>query len=201
MSEAVPARRRFFKELIAKGTTAVADAASELVQVVPPRRRPPGAIDELTFLAKCTACGDCVKACPHHAIFTLASHVHPGAGTPVMVPDDRACHMCEDFPCVTACTPGVLLTPTSSTMTLGGVRIRTDRCFVFRGPECGACAGLCPGDLRALTLAVGRPRVDLDLCVGCGLCIAACPTMPPAIELIPLDERGAPSASREARHD
>jgi ferredoxin len=31
-----------------------------------PLLRPPGAIAEPDFLATCTRCGDCAKACPHH---------------------------------------------------------------------------------------------------------------------------------------
>lgn len=34
---------------------------------VPPLR-PPGAVDEETFLRKCVRCGKCVTACPHESI-------------------------------------------------------------------------------------------------------------------------------------
>ncbi len=34
---------------------------------VPPLR-PPGAMDEETFLRKCVRCGKCVTACPHESI-------------------------------------------------------------------------------------------------------------------------------------
>lgn len=190
-----PSRRRFFKDVLGHGARAVADASAPLVELIPRRRRPPGAVPELAFLAKCTACGDCVTACPHHAVFTLAPHVTPGANTPVMVPDDRACHMCADFPCIAACETGALAAPTMSSLRLGTVRIAKDRCFVFRGPECGACAGLCPEGVRGLTLKAGRPIVDEEVCVGCGLCIEACPTRPPAIELIALDEARVVSSS------
>ena len=78
---------------------------------LPIRRRPPGALPEETFLARCTACGDCIKACPHNAIHVLAEWVKPGTGTPVMVPDSRACHMCEGFPCAAACGEGALAQP------------------------------------------------------------------------------------------
>lgn len=156
---------------------------------LPTRRRPPGALrDEHEFLARCTACGDCVVACPKNAVHTLAAHVRPGAGTPVMVPDARACHMCEGFPCAGACTTGALHVPEAPTWKLGTVAIDPTRCLPYLGPECGACAGLCPpGAEDALTLvARTRPKIDPARCVGCGLCIEACPTRPAALTLAPV---------------
>ena len=152
---------------------------------LPARRRPPGAVSEALFLARCTACGDCVKACPKNAIHVLADWVEPGAGTPVMVPESRPCHMCEGFPCAVACPEGALAKPEGA-WTLGVVIIDESTCLPFRGPECGACAGLCPADADALTLRRGRPEINFDRCLGCGLCIEACPVRPSAIEMVPL---------------
>lgn len=154
---------------------------------LPRRRRPPGAASEAEFLEVCTRCGDCVRACPELSIFTLADSVGIGAGTPVLVPDERACRLCEGFPCASACETGALVTPEERTWRLGTVTLVTERCLPFRGPECGACARLCPTESPALTLTLGRPDVDPALCVGCGLCIEACPTSPKALELVPLD--------------
>ncbi|MEZ4468905.1 MAG: 4Fe-4S dicluster domain-containing protein [bacterium] len=182
-----PGRRRWLGGLLPRATEAVARVVSEEVERrLPPRRRPPGAVGEALFLAGCTRCGDCVQACPHRAIFTLAAHVQPGAGTPVMVPDERPCHGCEGFPCAAACTPGVLEVPDGNTWKLGTFHVVTERCLPFRGPECGACGGLCPNDPPALTFRLGRPAIDPDRCVGCGLCKPACPVRPAALELTPL---------------
>ncbi len=57
---------------------------------------------------------------------------------------------------------------------------------IFRRRECGACAGLGPTPTPALRLRLGRPVIDAELCVGRGLCIAACPTRPAALRLVPL---------------
>ncbi len=152
---------------------------------LPLRRRPPGALPEAAFLARCTGCGDCVKACPHNAVHVLAEWVRPGAQTPVMVPDSRACHMCEGFPCAAACPEKALIVP-GEPWILGTVSVDTEACLPFRGPECGACAGLCPEGVEALTLLRGRPSVDAASCVGCGLCIEACPVRPAALKLDPL---------------
>ena len=151
---------------------------------LPPRVRPPGAVAEREFLARCTACMDCIEACPHNAIHTLAKHVSPGAGTPVMVLDARACHMCEGFPCAAACPEQALLVPSEPVVRYGTVRVDPGRCLPFLGPECGACAGLCPtGAEGALRLQRGRPMIDDEACVGCGLCVEACVVRPSAIEL------------------
>ncbi len=180
-----PARRKWLRSLLPKGAELAARVVvPEIDKRLPPRRRPPGAVDELLFLARCDGCNDCVRACPHHSIFSLAPHVSPGAGTPVMVPESRPCHLCEGFACATACTRGALEVP--ETWSLGTVRVLTEQCTPYRGPECGACVGWCPEGVDALHLRRGRPEIDPEACVGCGLCIAACPTKPVALELRPL---------------
>ena len=151
------------------------------------QRRPPGACPEPLFLKRCTRCGDCVKACPHDAVHVFSEQAGALAGTPVMVPEQRACHMCDGFPCAAACEEGALSSPASALWPLGKVRIEAGRCIAFAGPECGACVGVCPGGLVSIRLERWRPELDPETCVGCGLCIEACPTTPPAIEMLPLD--------------
>jgi len=183
-----PERRRWLRGLLPKGAEAVGRAVGKAVDArLPVRRRPPGAVSEALFLAGCTRCMQCVEACPHNAIHTLDVSTALGAGTPVMVPEARACHMCDGFPCAAACPEGVLEVPPGPVWRLGAARIEPQRCLPYRGPECGACAGWCPEGAPALTLRLGKPRIDPAVCVGCGLCIAACPTRPIAIAMEPLD--------------
>jgi ferredoxin-type protein NapG len=177
-------RRGLFKSLVGQAAKAAAD---EVERRLPTYRRPPGALpSEAGFLAACEKCWKCVEACPENAIFTVADGANVAARTPVMQPDQRACHMCDGFPCAAACPTEALTVPTTSAVTLGKVRISEDRCFVFKGPECGACAGLCPDGVDALRLVIGRPTIDDEACVGCGICIHACPVRPSAVELLPL---------------
>lgn len=144
--------------------------------------RPPGALSEAEFLTHCTRCDACAKACPHFAIFTLTKEAGLAAHTPIMAPDEKACHMCSDFPCITACEPkALILLEDAPPKPLGYVSINKDTCFTFRGPECGACAGLCPTPVQALKIFLNKPKVDASLCIGCGLCIEACPTTPSSI--------------------
>lgn len=182
------ARREWLKGLLpAARDVAAQHLLRPLERVFPPRRRPPGAGVEASFLALCTRCGECAAACPHAAVHTYRESAGVLAGTPVLVPDQRPCHLCDGYPCAAACEAGALTLPGEATWPLGEVRLVEERCIAFAGPDCGACASLCPPDAEALGLVRGRPVVDGEVCVGCGLCIEACPVLPEAIELLPLE--------------
>ena len=66
--------------------------------------RPPGAVDEVTFLEQCTRCSDCMKACPPGAIVSDVAN-----GSPIIFSDQVACELCDDFPCIAACATEALL--------------------------------------------------------------------------------------------
>ena len=181
------ARRDWLKGLFPAARDAIAQSlASPLERAFPPRRRPPGAVVEASFLTLCTSCGECISACPHAAIHSYSESAGVLAGTPVLLPDRRPCQMCEGFPCAAACGEGALIPPKQATWALGKVRLVEERCITFAGPDCGACASLCPPGAEALRLVRGRPVIDAEPCVGCGRCIEACPVLPAAIELLPL---------------
>jgi ferredoxin-type protein NapG len=181
------ARRRWLQGLVPAARDAVAKSLSRpLERAFPPRRRPPGAVGEAAFLALCTRCGECASACPQAAIHTYREGSGVLAGTPVLLPDQRPCHMCEGFPCAAACEAEALIPPARATWPLGEVRLIESRCIAFAGPDCGACGFLCPPEAPALRLVRGRPEIDGEGCVGCGRCIEACPVLPAAIELLPL---------------
>lgn len=183
-TKATSSRRHFFRGMLKQGAQA---AASTVEARLVRRRRPPGALPEAAFLASCDRCHKCVEACPEHAIYTLNMDAGIAAKSPVMVPEERPCLMCTGFPCAEACPTGALIVPETKTVNLGTVRLNKDHCFVFRGPECGACAELCPEDAPALKMIQRKPAIDEEACVGCGRCIEACPTIPKAIEMLPLD--------------
>ena len=181
------ARRSWLKGLLPAARNAVAESlARPLARAFPARRRPPGAVIEASFLTLCTRCGECAAACPHGAIHSYRESAGILAGTPVLLPDRVPCHMCEGFPCASACQEDALTPPEAATWPLGEVRLVEERCIAYAGPDCGACASLCPGEAEALRLVRGRPVIDPGSCVGCGRCIEACPVLPAAIELLPL---------------
>ncbi|MDH5676812.1 MAG: 4Fe-4S dicluster domain-containing protein [Myxococcales bacterium] len=145
--------------------------------------RPPGAIAEAAFRKKCSGGGDCVEACPKGAIFVFAENTGELAGTPLMLTGERPCSLCEGFPCAAACPTGALSVPEPDAVKLGTARILKEHCLAHRGPECGACAGLCAAGAEALRLVASKPVIDEARCNGCGLCLPACPTSPRAIEM------------------
>ena len=105
--------------------------------------RPPFAARELDVLLNCTRCGDCITACEHHVVFPLSARLGAKvAGTPALDVLNRGCHLCVDWPCVTACTTGALRRPdpTSTQLpTMALAVIDTSACIAHLGPECGAC--------------------------------------------------------------
>jgi len=150
--------------------------------------RPPFAIDELDFMLGCTRCDKCIDACPHDVLFALGERPQPhAAGTPAMDLPRRGCHMCADWPCVTACEPGVLKRSpedggqSPAVPKFAVATIDTKTCLPYAGPECGACAGSCPVP-GALDWEGGvRPVIDPELCSGCAMCREACIVDPKAI--------------------
>jgi len=184
-------RRNFFRSALNKGGKTVVKAVDASVNKQASRWiRPPFAINELEFLLSCTRCSDCVEACSYDVIFSLSAKVGAkAAGTPALDLLNKGCHLCTDWPCVSACTTKALLIPESKDNSeaitvpkLANVTIDTKQCLPYSGPECGACLHSCPVD-GALTLDMVRPVIDEQLCSGCGLCRENCITEPKAINI------------------
>src|SRR5438046_9059183 len=98
-------RRGFFREAF---TRLVREVATRTEQRVAPRRyfRPPGAADEIAFLASCTRCGDCLPVCPVHAIIKAPPGAGLAAGTPILEPATQARVAGGDAPSARACAAG-----------------------------------------------------------------------------------------------
>jgi ferredoxin-type protein NapG len=144
----------------------------------PPFLRPPGAVDEASFLARCTSCTDCIDACPRDAIRHATDEFGSTAkGTPVIVPEEQPCWLCTDLPCIPACTTDALLPlAESADARLGTIRVDTGRCFAAQGNICDVCAERCPVRPKPVYVPMGSaPEVDVDRCAGCGVCAWLCP--------------------------
>jgi len=72
------------------------------------RLRPPGAVEEETFLGLCIKCGQCLQVCPFHSIKLADWAKGAGEGTPYIDANIRGCWSCEAVPCVLACPSGAL---------------------------------------------------------------------------------------------
>ena len=166
--------------------------------------RVPGAIQESKFLTQCTRCGDCITACPHHAIVLAPPSFRQAAGSPMINASQQPCLMCEDFPCIATCPEGVLL-PIDKGLKhkIADARILDYNCLNGSGraaEQCSVCMEQCP-ELGAIVLDKGMPSVVSDKCTGCGICHYACPAPTNAIAMMPLLQRPVTLTVGNMPHD
>jgi polyferredoxin len=179
--------------------------------------RPPGALDEKSFLERCIRCGQCMKVCPNNALHpTLAQAGIEGLWTPVLIPRvgycEASCTLCGQV-----CPTGAIWEITGaekgwSVKGNGGeqkpVRVGTafydhGRCLPWAmARECIVCEEWCPTSPKAIYLVpaevkdsdgspkrVRQPYVNPEQCVGCGACEYACPVLDrPAIYVTSIGE-------------
>lgn len=180
-------RRGFFRETVGRLADEVVRRTER--RVVQARYvRPPGAVEEVAFLAACTRCGACIDVCPPNAITTAPPNAGFAAGTPVIDAVRQPCTVCPDIPCAAACPTEALIMPERKWdgYSMAVLELEPERCIAFHGVPCGVCARACPIGEEALALdAEGRPVIKIEGCVGCGVCVRACVTTPPSLRLHP----------------
>ena len=110
-------RRQFLKSsAIAVGALAAVGAGVGYLQKVTAESRinqrflrPPGAIDEKTFIYGCIKCGLCVQICPIQAIKLAGIKEGLAYGTPYIDVRSQACDFsCDSMQCVETCPTAVL---------------------------------------------------------------------------------------------
>lgn len=145
--------------------------------------RPPGAVPDDEFLARCMRCGECVRACPTHTLqLDWYRSGLEGLWTPRMdlrhAPCEPTCHACGR-----ACPTGAIR-PLSGCerehASVGTARILRERCLPWAASRrCLICNKCCPYEAIILqskgASQADLPRVDVRRCNGCGLCEASCP--------------------------
>lgn len=143
--------------------------------------RPPGAQEEWDFLTSCTRCGVCQDSCPEGIIslFSTNSGVKL-TGTPYLNLTKAACTFCNK--CIETC-PTEALTYGTHAEVLGTAKVIKKNCITFEGVMCDYCIRSCP--VNALVGRGGQPEVDVDICIGCGICIAACIEEYKGITIVP----------------
>ena len=156
---------------------------------IPPTKpfvRPPGAVAEDLFLQRCTACDDCIKACPEWVVRKAGPEFGKRQeGFPVLLPAENPCLFCAGLPCITSCKTGALLQPAAGArLRIGLAAVAASRCYMSQGQPCDYCIKACPIRPKAISLgARGLPAsVDADSCTGCGKCAQICPANAITIE-------------------
>ncbi|ASV73034.1 putative ferredoxin-type protein [Thermogutta terrifontis] len=172
--------------------------------------RPPGSRPEPDFLARCTACGMCMKVCPTGGLQPAITEAGlEGLFTPHLVPIIGYC----DYTC-TACghvCPTEAIRPLTEEekhqIKIGLAAFDVTRCIPYvYGRNCVVCEEHCPIPEKAIycvetevELRDGKkrriklPKVDPEKCIGCGVCEYVCPLDDaPGIRVI---------TTNETRHD
>lgn len=168
--------------------------------------RPPGSLAEREFLARCTACGLCIKICPTHGLQpALWEAGLEGLWTPRLVPRlgwcESECTACTHVCPTEAIRP--LTVEQKKEVRIGLASFDVTRCIPYAyGRECIVCEEHCPVPDKAIyvveTEVVGRdgqkkvskqPRVDPSRCIGCGICENKCPlTDHPGVRVLATNE-------------
>src|SRR6266487_424785 len=134
--------------------------------------RPPGAVEEILLLERCTRCGDCLPACPYGSI-----KKDPANDYPVLFANESPCFLCDDFPCIAACeTEALVPVEHRAEVCMGLAVVNPATCTADQG--CRFCIAKCPTEaLAVIGFEDPYPIVDQDKCVGCGICEQVCSTV------------------------
>lgn len=154
--------------------------------------RPPGARAERDFLERCIACGLCMKICPTGGLQPAVTEAGlEGLWTPRLAPRIGYCDY-ECAACGEACPTGAIESlplDAKKEIRIGLACIDTTRCIPYAyGRDCIVCEEHCPVPDKAIYFqeveivdregapkTVRQPRVDPELCIGCGICENVCP--------------------------
>jgi polyferredoxin/formate hydrogenlyase subunit 6/NADH:ubiquinone oxidoreductase subunit I len=154
--------------------------------------RPPGVIDDNSFLSTCVRCSQCMKICPTNALQPALNEAGlAGLWTPLVVPRvgycDYGCTACGQV-CPSGAIPLQKLDEKRK-FVIGKARIDRNRCLPWAsGVPCIVCEEMCPTPQKSILLeeaqvtdangqvsTVQRPSVLREVCIGCGICEHQCP--------------------------
>ncbi len=156
--------------------------------------RPPGSLEEKEFLKRCVKCGECMKVCTTNGLQpTLLEAGAEGIWSPMLIPRigycEYRCTLCGQV-CPTGAIKRLRLEEKAK-VKIGLAMIDKGRCLPWaHATPCIMCEEVCPTPKKAVwfekaevrdrkgkVLTLQQPRVDLELCIGCGICEAKCPVL------------------------
>ncbi|MDR2775888.1 MAG: 4Fe-4S binding protein [Tannerella sp.] len=146
---------------------------------------PPGSLNINRFKDLCTGCHLCVVQCPTHVLHPAGLKFGLGYMLkPYMSYEDSYCNysctVCSEVCPTDAIKP---ITPEDKkTVQIGVANFHRDLCVVYTEEnDCGACSEHCPSQAVHMIPYKGTltiPKVESELCIGCGGCESICPVRP-----------------------
>lgn len=141
--------------------------------------RPPWAVGEALFVARCDGCGDCIQACQSRIL------LRGNGGYPELEAMLGGCDFCGE--CADTCTKDAF-SPVEAAPWARVARLGTG-CLTRLGVVCQLCGEVCEDQAIDFPLRAGPgegalPSVDAATCSGCGACLPVCP-----VQSISLRER------------
>jgi polyferredoxin len=149
--------------------------------------RPPGALPELEFLARCVKCGECMKVCTTNGLqATFLEAGLEGIWSPILVPKIGYCEYNCTL-CGQVCPTGaiqLLNQEQKRAWRIGTAWFDKNRCLPHAlNQPCIVCEEFCPTPTKSIKFrevnrqgeTIKEPYVDLKTCTGCGICVTKCP--------------------------
>jgi ferredoxin-type protein NapG len=200
-------RRKFFRYTIEAGLTAGLIGGLSVIGSAGSYVRPPGALPPSDFTSRCLRCSICSEVCPTRAISLLDIMWDiRNISTPVIDPAFGGCVAWQKgcLRCAQSCPSGALNSAVDlSRLKIGRVRLKQEACV-----NCMVCFQRCPVEGAVLfpnpagepftrerdvptrlklVDSILKPYINLELCVGCGLCVHYCP--PKIMFLDPIEKQ------------
>jgi MauM/NapG family ferredoxin protein len=170
--------------------------------------RPPGALPERDFQARCVRCGECIKGCLTNTLQPVWFEAGlSGLWTPKLTARlagcEQGCALCGQICPTGAIRP--LGLEEKLFAKVGTARIEKSRCIAWeQDKKCMICDEICPYNAVSSQFVpdhrVTVPVVQEDRCNGCGYCESKCPVVGESAVLVePLGEIRLASGSYEEK--
>ncbi len=159
-----------FKMMVGAAASIIDDKIPEQLKRSNQKLFPPGAVED--YIDKCTACGECIPVCPAEAIKLFP--IGKEKKVAIIDPKLKACEMCEDVSCISACEPKALVWNNDKFPIMGKAEIDHPNCLAYNDIHCTFCYDACPIKNKAIQLKAMKPVIIDSDCTGCGMCKERC---------------------------